>query len=139
MPWPTQGWKTSTPEAEGVDAAVLEGIDAEIRAGDFGLIDSMLVIRHGLVVFDREYEQDYVAANEGRDQTTHQYNYFHPEWHPFHKGTKVHTMQSVTKSVTSTLIGIAIRRGEIEGTDVPALGFFSEREFSDPDGPRPPW
>ena len=54
VPWPTQGWKASTPAAEGVDAAVLESLDAEIRAGDLGLVDSMLVIRHGQVVFDRE-------------------------------------------------------------------------------------
>ena len=132
--WPTRGWPGSSPEAEGIDASALVAIDARIRAGELGFVDSMLVIRHGRIVFDRGYEQDYVAANEGRDETPHQYNYFHPDWHPFYKGTELHTLQSVTKSVTSTLIGIAIHRGEIEGTDVPALGFFSEREFPDPDG-----
>jgi len=86
VPWPTQGWESSTPAAEGVEAAVLESIDAEIRAGDFGLIDSMLVIRHGRVVFDRAYEQDYIAANEGKDQTSHQYNYFHPTGIPSTRG-----------------------------------------------------
>ncbi|MCZ6598054.1 MAG: serine hydrolase [Planctomycetota bacterium] len=132
--WPTRAWPTSSPKDEAIDGTVLEAIDAEIRDGRYRYVDSMLVIRHGRIVFERAYEQDYTAASAGRDLTPHQYNYFHPDWHPFHQGTKLHTMQSVTKSVTSTLIGIAIHRGEIEGTGVPALSFFAEREFPDPDG-----
>ena len=29
------------------------------------------------------------------------YNYYDPGWHPYYKRTKLHTMQSVSKSVTS--------------------------------------
>jgi CubicO group peptidase (beta-lactamase class C family) len=36
----------------------------------------------------------------------------------------VHTLQSVTKSVTATLIGIAMQRGEIKSTGAPLLSFF---------------
>jgi len=137
--WPTDAWPVSTPAAEGVDGAVLEAIDAEIRAGKHGLVDGMLVIRHGKIVFEAGYEQDYIEANEGLDDTPHQFNYNHPDWHPFYRredtlDDDLHTLQSVTKSVASTMIGIAIQRGAIEGTDVPALGFFEDRKFADPDG-----
>ena len=138
IPWPTNGWQEHPPGAAssvtGVDGEVLRAIDAEIEAGDFGLVDSMLVIREGRVVIDRHYPHDYRALTAGRDMTPHQFNYDHPDWHPFFQGTKLHTMQSVTKSFTSTLIGAAIHRGEIKGTDVPALSFFPERSFEDPDG-----
>ena len=57
--WPTKSWPTSTPRAEGLDGKVLEKFDAEIAAGTFGNVDSMLVIRHGRIVFDRSYKHDY--------------------------------------------------------------------------------
>ena len=34
-------------------------------------------------------------------------------------------MQSVSKSVTSALIGIAIRRGEMPGVDVKVMPYFA--------------
>lgn len=137
--WPTRAWPVSTPAAEGIDEGVLTAIDAEVRAGKHGLVDGLLLIRHGKVVFERSYEQDYVKANDGLDDTPHQFNYNHPDWHPFYrredtKDEDLHTLQSVTKSVASTMIGVAIHQGVIAGTDAPALGFFEEREFPDPDG-----
>ena len=35
-------------------------------------------------------------------------NYFDTDWHPYYQKGKLHTMQSVSKSITSLLIGIAI-------------------------------
>jgi CubicO group peptidase (beta-lactamase class C family) len=52
------------------------------------------------------------------------YNYYDPEWHPYYKRGQLHTMQSVTKSVTSVLIGIAIQRGELRGVDGKILQYF---------------
>jgi CubicO group peptidase (beta-lactamase class C family) len=127
-------WPASTPEDEGVDGAVLAALDAELRAGQHGLVDSLLVVRHGRVVGDYRYHHDYVAKSVGYDQTPHQYNYYHPDWHPWFQGSPVHTLQSVTKSVTSVLIGIAIQRGEIAGVEAPALALLGDRAFADPDG-----
>src|SRR4030095_7596701 len=53
------------------------------------------------------------------------YNYYDPSWHPFYKSTDLHTMQSISKTVTSTLIGIAIGRGEIPGVDVKVMPYFA--------------
>ena len=132
--WPTKEWPRSTPQAAGVAVEALKKIDAEMRAGDMGLMDSLLVIRHGKIVFEAEYEQDYENWTKVKLEPAEQYNYFHPNWHPFYKGSKLHTMQSVSKSVTSLLIGIAIAQGKIESTDVAALSFFEGRKFPDPDG-----
>ncbi len=135
--WPEDVWPRSTPLAEDVDGDALAALDREIRAGEFGLIDSLLVVRHGRAVFDATYSNDYARLSAGRDPTPHQYNYFHPSWHPYYAEngeSGLHTMQSVTKSVTSMLVGVALLQEHIESTDVPALSFFAGREFPDPDG-----
>jgi CubicO group peptidase (beta-lactamase class C family) len=60
----------------------------------------------------------------------HEFNYFHPNWHPYYQGRSVHTLQSVTKSIAATAVGIAIGRGEIKSVGVPLLSFFKDRDLS---------
>ncbi|PYP67225.1 MAG: hypothetical protein DMD26_05265, partial [Gemmatimonadetes bacterium] len=55
--WPTRQWPTATPQSVGVNAAVLDSINAEIAGGKYGYIDRMIVIRHGRLVYDRSYKQ----------------------------------------------------------------------------------
>jgi len=142
-PWPTNGWAVSTPSAQGLDASPIMQLHGAIQAGTYGYIDRLVVIRNGYVVQNERYSQDYRSISRGRNGplgcgvdactgTTfqHEFNYLHPDWHPYYQGRDVHTLQSVTKSVASTLIGIAITRGEIAGTDVPLLSFFEDRDLS---------
>jgi len=133
---PGQAWPDSTPEAEGINPAAIEALVADIEAGRYGLIDHFLLIRHGRIVADHRFEQDYESIAALYDTTSHQYNYDHPDWHPYYRDTDLHTMQSVTKSVTSAALGIAMDEGLIPGVQVPALSFF---EAYDPDltDPRP--
>ena len=100
----------------------------------YGNVDRMLVVRRGWLVFDRRFANDYVEISRGRDLERHQYNYNHPDWHPFYQGSEVHTLQSVTKSVASSLIGIAIGHGEIAGTKAPVMPFFAAYDVPDADG-----
>ncbi|MDH3732034.1 MAG: beta-lactamase family protein [Gemmatimonadota bacterium] len=142
-PWPTGGWVAANPAAHGLDAAPLEGLDARIRAGDFGYIDRLVVVRDGFLVVDERYAVDYEEVSRGRTSAIgcgfgcsdpswdHQFNYLHPDWHPYYQGRDVHTLQSVTKSVSATLIGVAIERGEIVGVDVPILPFLVNYDLSD--------
>jgi hypothetical protein len=78
-----------------------------MEEGVYGLIDHFLLIRHGRVVADHHFEHDYVTIASAYDPTNQQYNYDHPEWHPYYRDTDLHTLQSVTKSVTSVALGIA--------------------------------
>ena len=57
--WPTKRWPTSTPSAVGLDAKALAELDADIAGGKYGYVDSMLVIRHGKMVYDKSYKHDY--------------------------------------------------------------------------------
>ncbi|NNF13793.1 MAG: serine hydrolase [Gemmatimonadetes bacterium] len=132
----------STPAAEGLDETALIELDGRIQAGDYGYVDRVVVVRHGRLVFDRRYEQDYRSISRGQHSQIgcgygcedpawdHQFNYLHPDWHPYHQGRDVHTLQSVTKSITATLIGIAIVRGDIAGVDEPLLPFLAGYDVS---------
>ncbi|MGE5414034.1 MAG: serine hydrolase domain-containing protein [Syntrophomonadaceae bacterium] len=124
--WPTKAWPDSTPAAEGMDAAPLQEFDRELSSGDNGYVDSMLVIRHGKVVYEKSYDHaaDYRRLFENRGAPGI-YNYYDPDWHPFYKGTKLHTMQSVSKSVTSALVGIAIANGRIPRIDAKVMPYFA--------------
>jgi CubicO group peptidase (beta-lactamase class C family) len=142
-PWPTNGWAVSTAGAQGLNPSPLLALDSSIRRGTYGYLDRLVVIRNGYVVQNERYAQDYRSISRGRTGPLgcgvdacangafqHEFNYYHPDWHPYYQGKDVHTLQSVTKSVASTLIGIAIERGEIAGTDVPLLSFFEDRDLS---------
>jgi len=119
--WPP----AASPESQGMDTAALEAFHAEFARGDHGFVDAMLVLRRGTLVFERSYRHDYAARfDPRRDGPPGLYNYFDARWHPYWEGSELHTMQSVSKSVTSLLVGIAIGRGEISGVAAPVLGYL---------------
>ncbi|HEY2376291.1 MAG TPA: serine hydrolase [Gemmatimonadaceae bacterium] len=131
--WPTKQWPTGTPQSVGLNVAVLDSINSEIGAGRYGYIDRMIVIRHGRLVYDRRYQQDYDRAY--RDSVhvrgalnphdyTGPYNYYDPWWHPYYRRGDLHTLQSVTKTITSMVIGAAVARGDFPSIDTPVLNFF---------------
>lgn len=132
--WPGEEWSTSSAAAEGIDQGAIDSLVADIKGGEYGLVDHFLLIRHGLVVADHHFSHDYAAIATRYDTTNHQYNYDHPAWHPYYQDTGLHTLQSVTKSITSAALGIAIDDGLIEGVDVPVLQYFDdyEHDVSDP-------
>lgn len=135
-------WPAGTPGSVGLDAAVLAEFDAEIRAGKFANVDSMLVIRRGTVVYDRAYRRD--SGSPRADSATgpnplilHDpsgpYNYLNPWWHPYYRGGDLHTMQSATKSIMSATIGVAVARKEFPAIDTPVLRFFDDRQVANVD------
>lgn len=141
-PWPTTTWPSTTPRAVGLDPKVLSAFDADIAAGKYGYVDSLLVIRHGKVAYDRSYKHDYDSiyredakkpgALNAHDPTG-PYNYFNPWWHPFYRGGDLHTMQSVTKTVTSVVIGVATGQKEFPDLDTPILKFFDPAKVANVD------
>lgn len=124
---PPQAWPISTPAVQGMDAAVLDALDGELASGGHGYVDAMLILRHGKVVYEKSYDhaKDYARLFAGKGAPGI-YNYYDPGWHPYYKDTKLHTMQSVSKSVTSALIGIAIADGRIPGVDAKVMPYFSD-------------
>jgi CubicO group peptidase (beta-lactamase class C family) len=119
---PARGWPTATPAAVGLDGPALDALDADLAAGKYGLTDSLLVIRCGKEAIDRTYQRDYDRIYGDRAKQAgplnHDlhgpYNYFSTEFHPYYRHSDMHTMQSVSKTVTSITFGVAMQRGKFK-------------------------
>lgn len=98
----SEKWPRSTPEAQGLDGERLRRLSRAIEEGrEFPNLHSLLVVRHGRIVLEQYY--DGWAAD------------------------RLHMLQSVTKSFTSALIGIAIAQGAIKGVEEAVLDFFPDK------------
>lgn len=104
--WSTQGWRTSTPEEQGMDSGVLAAMLEEIQQRGHN-IDSVSVTRNGYLVADAAI-------------------------YPYKQDTK-HIIHSCTKSIVSALIGIAIEQGYIDDVQTPVLDFFPGRSVENMD------
>lgn len=132
--WPEAQWGRADPASQGLDLKALKLLDSEIRGGQHGNIDSMIIIRHGKVVFDRDYRWEY--AEQHKDLTYPSpppWDYLNAEDYPFYRQTDLHSLQSASKSVMSALIGIAIARGELPGTESTLGELLPHRHFADAD------
>ena len=111
--WPTRDWAKSDPQKVGLDEGALAALDADLKNGKYPLVDSFEVFRCGKKVFAAKYDHDYAQIYGKEAKTrgplnarlTGPYNYFDPAWHPYYRGTQLHSMQSVSKTVSSVIIG----------------------------------
>jgi CubicO group peptidase (beta-lactamase class C family) len=137
-----QDWPKAEPQAVGLDAAKLAAFDADLVGGSYGFVDTMLVLRCGKQAYERSYPRDYGKIYGDRAKTAgplnHDvngpYNYFSPEFHPYYQHRDVHTMQSVSKTVTSVTIGAAMQRKEFTADlDTPILKYFDAYKIANVD------
>jgi CubicO group peptidase (beta-lactamase class C family) len=94
------GWRVSSLSAEGIDAAAIARLEERIQDGDFNDVHSCLIVKNGVLVYDKYFG--------GIRRET------------------LHRLYSVTKSVTSALIGIAIDQGYIASVEQPVIAYFPE-------------
>ena len=135
-------WPVTAPHAIGVEPTKLAALDADLASGKYGLVDSLLVIRCGKQAFEHGYVRDYDKIYGERAKKTgplnHDlqgpYNYFSTEFHPYYKHSDLHTMQSVSKTVTSITMGVAMQRGEFKvDLDAPILKYFDGYKIANVD------
>ncbi len=136
-------WPSSTFEQEGISGKILDTLILGIEAGTYGNVDHLLLIKNGKMLLNRSFTNDYQKISQGKssiigcgygsceDSTVFgEFNYYHPYWHPYYHGRPVHTLQSITKSISSTLIGIAIDQGLIPSTQVKVLDYLGDYDLS---------
>jgi CubicO group peptidase (beta-lactamase class C family) len=97
--WPTQEWRRADPAAAGMDVKKLADLEATIGR-QYPNTNGVVIVRKGYIVFEKYY-------NGCTPQDTH-------------------NVASVTKSVLSALIGIAIDAGYIKSVEQKVLEFFPE-------------
>ncbi len=104
--WPAERWRTSTPEAQGFSSAELAKAFDFISEKQVN-IHSLLVVRHGFLVLEA---------------------YFYPC-----SSQDLHDICSCTKSVSSTLVGIAMEKGKIRSVREPLADLFPGRSIKNDD------
>ncbi len=99
---PTDAWESAAPETQGLDPAVLESavLDAEQK----GYVQSLLVVRNGFIVSE-SYFLDYDKTDPA-------------------------TVQSVTKSILSAIVGIALEQGILDSLTQTMMEFFPEYDHA---------
>lgn len=98
-------WVTSTPEEQNMDNSLLQnGVTA---ADELGFVNSLLVIRNGYLVIERYFNQNT------------RYN--------------AHNIHSVSKSIISSLVGIALENGDLSGLPTKMMDFFPEYDTEELD------
>ncbi len=98
-PVPAPDWPTPSATEQAFDAKTFSGLERHI-AESLTDISSVVVIRRGRVAFE------YYASGQSRDS--------------------LHGVESVTKSVLSTLVGIAVAQGRISDLDQPIIAVMPE-------------
>jgi CubicO group peptidase (beta-lactamase class C family) len=96
--WPADTWRTSSPEKQGLNSRTLGRIDEYVQK-DFTGTTSALVVRHGFIVFEKYYR-----GGPGDP----------------------HLQYSVTKSVVSALVGIAMGQGLIGSVNDESYRYLPE-------------
>jgi CubicO group peptidase (beta-lactamase class C family) len=97
--WPTRGWRESTAAAQGLDSELLARADRAIEA-EYPNIYSLLVVRHGYLVFEKYYRG--------------------------HNRFDEYNIKSITKSITSALIGIALEQRYLSSLDQRVVEYLPE-------------
>jgi len=92
-------WEKKEAEEVGIASEKLKGLEDALNY-QAGIINSMLIVRKGNAVFEK-----YFRGTQIED---------------------IHDVTSVTQSITSALIGIAIERGDIRDVNQKVLDFFPE-------------
>ncbi len=102
-----ESWERATAHDVGLRADLLEAFLQEVREGDYPGVTSLLVVRGGRLAVE-----EYFGGNDGH---------------------RLHTMQSVSKSFSSAILGIAIAEGVIGSTNDRVLGYFPDQEIRNRD------
>ncbi|MGA2141981.1 MAG: serine hydrolase [Brevinematales bacterium] len=104
--FPGDTWRTSTPEAQGMDSGLLAGMLDKIHKDNID-IHSILIVKHGYMVLEAYKE-------------------------PFGRNN-IHVINSCTKNIASALIGIALKEGYIKSIGQKVLDIFPDWKVKNPD------
>jgi CubicO group peptidase (beta-lactamase class C family) len=101
------GWATDDAGSSGLGRVALSRMEEAVRGGEFKKITSVLVARHGKLVYEAYFDGQ---ADTLRDT------------------------RSATKTVTSMLTGIALEQHRLPGLDARVLSYFPEKQpLANPD------
>lgn len=114
-------WICVDLETEGMDKNKLSGLINQIKKGKYDDIHSLLIVRNGKLLLEEYFWADGKIAGPFVNKIFRE---------------RIQSQASVTKSVNSALIGLAIKQGLIEDTKQKVYEYFPEHEEIFVDGKR---
>ncbi len=112
-----EGIKVSSMEQEGINAAIITSLDSAITKGVYPNIHSLLIAKNNKLVFEKYWP----AITKSRDTMAMMLN----------GKDSLHFIASITKSIVSACIGIAIKQGKIKNVHQRIFDFFPEYSMQD--------
>ncbi|WP_411030051.1 serine hydrolase domain-containing protein [Spongiimicrobium sp. 3-5] len=102
-----------TPDAVGINAAILADMEKEIIANTYPNIHSVLISKSGKLVYEKYFKgvDEIWGDSLGMVQ---------------HSQERLHDVRSISKSIVSACVGLAIKQGKIEDVDQKVFDFFPE-------------
>ncbi len=107
------GWTTAGPAGSGFDPAALVELTAAIESGTIHNVHAVLIERAGRLVYERYF-------------TGHDERWGVPLGNVKFDRDSLHDLRSVSKSVTSALLGIALAGKHDEALDRPITSYFPD-------------
>ncbi|HZI54530.1 MAG TPA: serine hydrolase, partial [Chitinophagaceae bacterium] len=112
-PGTDEGIPVASLSEAGIDSLVVNKIDTAIRNGTYPNIHSLLIARNGKLVYERYWPGKDEAW--GQDLGT-----------VIHDKDSLHDIRSISKSIVSACVGIAVQQGKIKNVDQKIFDFFPE-------------
>lgn len=122
----------------------IDSFQYNINQGIYGYIDEVFISRNDSIIIQKKYSLNYDSISKKKigkmgcgsnmcedSGQVNLYNYYHPKYHPYYLNSDLHTIQSVTKSVVSTIIGHAIFEGKLTGVRDSIYQYFANYDLSD--------
>ena len=117
------GWTTASLADVGLSEDRFVRLVEVIRTGIYANVHGVVIVKDDRLVFEEYFDGQAFEAAIG--------NRIVGEWKRFDRETP-HNLASVTKSVTSTILGIAIDKGFVSSVDTAVYDFFPEHaQFRD--------
>jgi CubicO group peptidase (beta-lactamase class C family) len=108
-----EGIQLSSMSAEGIDSTTIHSLDSAIQKGIYPNIHSLLIARNNKLVYEKYWngkDEDW-GANLGIT---------------IHAKDSLHDIRSISKSIVSACIGIALKQGRIKSVEQKIFSFFPE-------------
>ena len=104
------GWSVSTLKEAGMNRYLIENMIKKILIGDFDIIHALLIVKNGKLVLDDFYKKRLTVVDSYVNNTD----------------IELHAMMSVTKSIISLMMGIAIEKDIVGSIDDRVYPYFPE-------------
>lgn len=117
-------------------SSTFDTLTRSANIGTYGYLDEVVLFKD-TIVYRQSFSRDYCQVSDGyfglmgfgcnvKPETTQIeiFNYYHPKYHPYYDSTRLHSLQSITKSIVSLVYGVAITNGHIANINAPLMTYL---------------